>query len=1023
LERWTVTNPCSPAAWKVIDYALGRILKATEYVANAATFRRLAVPLPFVATVYPFEANKTLQRFLSQLLIAQGRGPSVEYVRFGLLLAEAEATWDPGAGYARIEQLAYTAANLDEADRADALAWILRLLVHNGPDLSLQSGTLVALVEADLVDAIDTVLARTADHGRALRGVISALVPVRCDIVSAAIGKANIRERRDSLRVEAVGRLLRPSERTIDFPFLCTLIGDIEVPSVRDGALYYTLQQMTARSEELPQTARPVLGRCMGIQSAPIRVLACSLARAICGRASSPDIQRMVEPLRNATEAAISQINSAWDRVDIGFAAATHLARTDRSLAELLCSKAEEIRSVTPFADQGSTWVYLTAVRLAVRAFAGVVAQKVDFDESLAQLRRLIARIPSDGERARLWGDLAERSYYAGAVELANRICDSELSRAVENIADPAFVAFVLVDVAPALFRRHSISALNRIAKLDYSSKNDAIANICRFLMTGRSSNDPQERTDRSYDIEYSTALDILECLKCCDRDYTVAFILLDLCEALASEQGVQKVTKGQRAEIERLLAEVIDANLPTPAGVQHDGYKVLSRGGLLLLRQGSQQSWEDLLEKAEALTNVADRTFTLAVLASIVPAKFDDCRSRAIAKATELSDQIAIPGDKVGRLEVIAQAAARFDVKLAKTVLEMAWRLSASRPGDLRQPQERMIDLAYRLDPKFAESLVACVESDPAHLRARLAVNQVRGSLRGSPSEEDLTKLSAGVIGDFGWSMLSSLNAGRVSHVHVEEAVPFIERAGIEMDAAYPVLSWVIQNSVSRYAGTGYGATHFLELFNAVVFGCELTFQVISNASGRREVNGEQRTFGSESGEIISPGEYRKAVERVSRWLDELKPAYLKISDPYFTPDDMQILMWIRDANPNCRVQMVIGEKKHRDDNVAPPYEESYRRHWRTVSAQDPPDTTVVIAGLVPTGDSPIHERWLVTGGRGLRLGTSFSGLGQRRESEIAELGEEAAREREAIIDRYLALPSRNPAGDRVRCSAFNLP
>jgi hypothetical protein len=384
------------------------------------------------------------------------------------------------------------------------------------------------------------------------------------------------------------------------------------------------------------------------------------------------------------------------------------------------------------------------------------------------------------------------------------------------------------------------------------------------------------------------------------------------------------------------------------------------------------------------------------------------------------VSEHIATPGDKIGRLELVAQAARRFDVALAKRVLQNAFRLATSRPGEQEQRRDRMIDFAYRLDPKFAESLVSSVEDDPAHVRARLAVNQLRGELRGVPSDADLEKLTKNTIGDFGWSMLSSLNAGRVSHIHMEDAVPFIERAGSEMDVAYPVLSWIIQNSVVRYAGTGYGATHLVELFNSVVFGCELVHHVISNASSRREAGMADR---QEPTETIGPGEHQKAVERIQRWLNEVAPAYLKISDPYLTPGDIELLKWIRDANPACRVQIVAGEKKHKEEGVTAPYE-AYVQSWRSISAQEPPETTIVIAGVIPTGECPIHERWLVSAGKGLRLGTSLSGLGRKRESEITELTEAAAREREAVIDRYLSLTPRNEAGDRIRYyGAFSLP
>ena len=1019
LERWAVTNPHNPNAWKVIDYALDYIFQHPEYIANAATFRRLGTPLPFVASEFPFEANRTLQRFLSQLLVIQGRGPSVEYVRLELLLAETEATWDSTQAFARVERGFYTAIDLQEADRSDALAWILRLLTDRGDTLSPQSAVLTSLVEGELSSAIDAVLAATASHDLALRGLISALVPARVDLVMTAITKVNTRERRDASRWEALTRLLRSSVKQLDFVLIMRLISEMEDRSAQEDAVYGVMRKLDSRRDGVTAEAKPLLGRCMGIQRAPLRVLACSLAYAESKKSGSEELLGLLTPLRKEMDSGVELINSAWDRIDICFAATTILADTDQELARRLLKTAEETRRQTPFADQGSTEVYTTAVDLAVRAFVGVAAQKLDVEESLGALKRLISRIPSEGERARLWGAVAERCFCAKAVEVANRICDGELTPSLDAIADTGFVAFVLVDVAPALFRRHTLSAIKRISQLDYRARNDALAKICHSLITGHPSNEPVDQSDIGSSIDYQTALDVVECLRHCDRDYTFTFVLIDLCKALASERGVQTVTKGQRAEIDRLVSEIVTDTLPAPFGIQHGGYKILACGGIALLRSPGSQDWEGAVQGAVTLPNLADQAFTLAVLASIIPARCEALRAEAIEKARSISDQIAIPGDKIGSLELVAQTARRFDVTLAKQVLQNAFRLASSRPGDRAVRQDRMIDLAYRLDPKFAESLVSSVEDDPAHVRARLSVNQVRGELRGIPSAADLEKLTKNTIGDFGWSMLSGLNAGRVSHIHMEDAVPFIERAGSEMDVAYPVLSWIIQNSVVRYAGTGYGATHLVELFNSVVFGCELVYHVISNASCRHEAGMAGRL---EPLETIGPGEYQKAVERIQRWLNEVAPAYLKISDPYLTPDDIELLKWIRDANPSCRVQIVAGEKKHKEEGITMPYE-AYGQGWRSISAQEPPETTIVIAGIIPTGECPIHERWLVSAGKGLRLGTSLSGLGQKKESEITELSEAASWEREAIIDRYLSLAPRNEAGDRIRYGAFSLP
>jgi hypothetical protein len=599
------------------------------------------------------------------------------------------------------------------------------------------------------------------------------------------------------------------------------------------------------------------------------------------------------------------------------------------------------------------------------------------------------------------------------------------LSPLLDAITDQAFQSFVIADVASAIFRRHAGSALQRISKLEGAHRNDAVWNVCRSILTGLPSSEPIERGGQPYDVDYAGALDIVACLHHCDRDSTFAFTALDLCGALSSDTGRDKVTKGQRADIDRSLSELCDVKLPSPTGVQHEGYSIIVHAGLGLLRQPNEAFWRDLLSKAVALPNVADQAFTLAVLADVIPSKFAEVRSEALAKGLRLAETISAPVDKIDRLQLLARSAAKFDLRFAKDALEKAFRLSTSHPSNMEGSQERMIDFAYGLDPAFAESLVGHLEDDPAHVRSRLAVNEVRKSLRGAVSDTDLDKLGDRGLGEFGWSMLGGLNAARVSPMPAEDILPAIERAGADMDEAYAVLSWFIQNSIARYARTPFGATHLMELFRSVVFACELAYHVMLNISGRRP---EASTLGlggdaPSSAEVISPGERRKAIDRIARWLQDLCPSYLKISDPYFTPDDLYLLKVIRDANPACSVQMLIGERKHTEDRVPQPYEDTYRQRWRAVSAQDPPEVTIVIAGLVPTGDCPIHQRWILCDGKGLQLGTSFSGLGRKRESEISEMGEAAARERESTVSFYLGLPFRTAAGDRIRYTAFTLP
>jgi len=104
-------------------------------------------------------------------------------------------------------------------------------------------------------------------------------------------------------------------------------------------------------------------------------------------------------------------------------------------------------------------------------------------------------------------------------------------------------------------------------------------------------------------------------------------------------------------------------------------------------------------------------------------------------------------------------------------------------------------------------------------------------------------------------------------------------------------------------------------------------------------------------------------------------------------------------------------------------PYEQTFKQYLRThVLSDDPPPSEIVIAGAVPAGDSPIHDRWWLTEGSGLRIGTSFNSLGISKESEVSLIAESEAAILESRVDEYLVRRRREFKNERVTYSVVIL-
>jgi hypothetical protein len=148
----------------------------------------------------------------------------------------------------------------------------------------------------------------------------------------------------------------------------------------------------------------------------------------------------------------------------------------------------------------------------------------------------------------------------------------------------------------------------------------------------------------------------------------------------------------------------------------------------------------------------------------------------------------------------------------------------------------------------------------------------------------------------------------------------------------------------------------------------------------------------------------------------------YLKICDPYFGPKDLEVLQLVLSTAPKLEVTIVTSRKQQEKDKVSWPYEEYYSSYWeKHFSNQTPPKTEVVVVGG-RSGELPTHDRWWLTNGSGLRFGSSFSGLGKSRDSEISRLSGTEIQERMLITAEYTTRQKREHLGEKISYQFFEL-
>lgn len=161
---------------------------------------------------------------------------------------------------------------------------------------------------------------------------------------------------------------------------------------------------------------------------------------------------------------------------------------------------------------------------------------------------------------------------------------------------------------------------------------------------------------------------------------------------------------------------------------------------------------------------------------------------------------------------------------------------------------------------------------------------------------------------------------------------------------------------------------------------------------------------------------------EKLKDWVVNRSGDKIKISDPYFSPDDLEIVKAIAEVAPDKEILIITSREQVNKKLRGASAEEAFRDAWDDLCDGDPPRTDVVVIGFGPEGKHPIHDRWVVSSGTGLRLGSSTNSIGMLRISEVSEMDKEQSVEKDEAIDRVLDRNVRIWHGQKLHKAQFSL-
>ena len=1018
--QWTLANRDRQDAEEVIRHALQTALKAAGYSPNAKVFRELAVALPYINDA---ERAKPLIGLIdAQLAALDAIGPTEDYVRLGLILARAEARFDRASTLRRLSELYLYISGLgDLATRAATRARLLAALHRIDPEREFEKREGIhTLVQSDFHSELKELLGRSAQHTESAGGIVRALAMWCPKEALQVANELNTQDRRNIAFADVVRVASEAPPAELNVDAIEDGLERIDDPKPKSKAVASLLERLAVKQydDQALWKLKRLLSKADLIGS-PLR-RSVIYARLLVALAKHKVRDGLFQSVSERMLASWETAELPWEQIEAGFDIVSILAKELPTEARVFAARVGEAQASASLLDHNEAASAMTALRLAIRAFAGLLPRGHDSEEETRRLERAIELVPAGVAQIDLWSALAVHYHGANRGRECKRIVEKFIKPILWGLPAEARErrARATMNASAALYAAYPASLPQMLEPLSVYERDDALWAVARFLLKGVPLDEPYEAgTKPNFDLPWEQAVEVCQLLGQIMQDNLIYDIMGDLVdEIVLRREGF--FNQIQKNHIARLLTDVVDKKLPYSRGILHQGYVIVCRAQILRLQPNERAGWSPLLTDTAAVPNTADRAFIYAQAAT--NHRDDVFRRRALEELErELAAIPTIP-ERIDATLTTARTLQATDAFASKEYLRKAMELTlGEKAEDMVSRRRAIIDAAYRIDSEFAAALASNLSDNPAreHLERDMALLEMRSKLPGELAKQTSGKNAARDLPEVAWLRLGSLNAGRSQSFKIEEAHEFLRfGGGLPLLEAYPIFALVYESMSRRLRNSDAAGRVLLPLFHAALHAAELAISVSSRRTARQGRGGLfARSSSLDHVLQIGMGEREKALAYIEQWLRANLGGYLKISEPFFTPEDLDLLRMVQMVRPDCEVMVLASAKVHTEKKVSEPLVASYTDRWRQAYDDLPPRADVVVAAMRGTNDTPVHDRWWVTESGGLELLTSWNGLGRMKESTIRVLTSEEAALKEAQLNPFLIDHIRIHGGVRI--------
>jgi hypothetical protein len=1023
-----------------MEFALDNIVRDTKYTPNSRDLYELTLPLPNIE-----DKEKTLsiiKRFDAQKGSIEKSSSSKDYTRFQLLLAESEFKFDEESCKNRIVELYLFITELpDLASKTECYSWLLNFLCNCDKEKYFEKKEgLHSLVLKDVKNSVDELLKTTAKHYYIARETIKALVNADITIALELIESLNNLRDRDKAYLLAIKTILNQFYKIPDFELVTNICSKISSYKVKDESLFQIVKKITNIDKEnkplvhIKDKESDILNLVDDIKSLPDKTILYAYLYRYLICLGNKEHNTLINNIIEKLDKSLNDIDIGWNKINITFKISKILSSIDKQLAKKYLGLADSLKTEVVIDSSNIATAYLGTLNLTVRALSGLFKRNLVQDTDIDRLSKLIDLIPSKGEKAIIWNEIALRCKINKKSDICKEYTLNKIKPLLQSIPkdDLDYLYNIYVRCSPALYTANQTTAIELLTTLPHSIEEDAYLRIVEFILYKQSPSDPYRGLcNKGYILNFEEAVEICDIIKHLTTDYYIYSMIRNVVDSLFDKRNSKNISIEQKKDICRRLKDLIETKLPDKDNIKHDGYKIGAFALVFKIIKPDIKEWNKLIEQAKNIFNLADRALVLSMIATAMPRSEQITIEELIAEATIIVENIPVDIDKTILYFSLAEMVYEYDRIKTKEYLKksLIFSINIEDTETISYYQKRIIDLAYRIDENFATTLVSSIDDDPARRYHKLNITNHLDTLatkkRMAEQEEPrtFTKKEINNYPQAAWMNLGGLNSGEVLTVHHNSMTTYLEAAAnLPFSDSYPIYAYIIENSIRRLSDTDSAGTVLLPIFQSLLLDIELFSYILRHSSGFINTTQFNVLDNYDSpGIIIGENEKEKAYKYIENWLTNNAKDYIKIVDPYFSLNELDILSMIQKICSGIKVFILTSREQN--IKVPQPWDETYKTFWRdNITLQDPPITDIFIVGTEKKGILPIHDRWIISKNSGLRLGTSLNALGLGKKTEISLLNENEAHIHEQEIDEYLNRLKNTYKDEKLKYIMFSL-